>query len=262
MCLILFAHEYSKQYKLVLLANRDEYHKRATKKSGAWVNQPHIFGGIDLQAGGSWLSIDKSGRLAAITNVRKPPFGVTNKYSRGLLVSEFLSSDLCANDFLEELKPKSCDYGLFNLLLFDKSGLWHYSNDTGRSQRVERGIHGLCNASLDTPWPKLTTASKQFKQALERDCFEPSKLFGIMQSQVRPLDEELPNTGVSLEFERLLSSVFIKSVGYGTRCSTLITIDYNNVLEFCELSYNAHGDIKSEVSQIIELSNKIEQKTF
>lgn len=262
MCLILFAHEYSKQYKLVLLANRDEYHQRATKKSGVWVNQPHIFGGVDLQAGGSWLSVDNTGRLASITNVRKPPFEVNNKCSRGLLVSEFLSGHLSANDFLEQLKPKDSDYGLFNLLLFDKSGLWYYSNDTGQSQQVEYGIHGLCNASLDTPWPKLTEGKELFKQAIDEDCFETSKLFSIMQSQIKASDEQLPNTGVSLEFERLLSSVFIKSANYGTRCSTLITIDYNDVLEFSELSYDAYGDIESEVSQTIKLGDEFKQNSL
>lgn len=255
MCLILFAHEHMKQYKLVLVANRDEYHQRETKKAARWQHQPRIFGGIDCVAGGSWLSVDDSGRLAAVTNVRKPPFGTNYKYSRGLLVSEFLSHNLTARDFMQALTQHRSDYGLFNLILLDDSGLWHYSNDTGVISQVEKGIHGLCNASLNTPWPKLSEGRKHFNYALDHDGFDPCHLFSMMQSQIRAPDEKLPKTGVNLEFERLLSSIFIKNTNYGTRSSTLITIDYNNVLEFCELSYKPCGSIKSQVSQSIPLVN-------
>ncbi|MEO1896539.1 MAG: NRDE family protein [Cycloclasticus sp.] len=252
MCLILFAYDSLDQYKLVLLANRDEYHQRKSKQANFWPGHPTIFGGIDCVAGGSWLSVDTSGRLAAITNVRKPPFSDSNKQSRGELVKSFLSNQQLAEDYLKELKQKGAGYSLFNLLLLDSTGLWHYSSDTHHIQEITQGMHGLSNATLDTPWPKLTNGCSLMSQSLQQNALNPSELLSIMQSQLRPADDELPTTGVGIEFERLLSSIFIESRDYGTRCSTLLTIDRNNVLDFCELSYSPSGQITSDVLQEIK----------
>ena len=251
MCLILFAHHATPQYKLVLIANRDEYHQREAKPADFWQNSPNIFGGIDCTAGGSWLSVDKSGRFAAITNIRKPPFKKTNTLSRGEIISQFLSRQQTAAEFINELKEKDHLYGLFNLLLLDDSGLWHYSSDSQQSQAVPHGIHGLSNASLDTPWPKLARSQAALEQQLSLPLIDESKLLNIMQSTERPSDEELPKTGVSLEFEQFLSSVFIQGDDYGTRCTTLLTIDHSNTMKFTELTYNVEGSESSRVQQII-----------
>lgn len=254
MCLILFKYQPNEHYKLLLLANRDEYHQRQAKQADYWIDHPHIFGGIDSVAGGSWLSVDTAGRLAVITNIRKPPFAKDNKLSRGHIINDFLSQGQPAPEFLNALKLNDTSYGLFNLLLFDKTGLWHYSSDTHQAKPVEPGIHGLSNASLDTPWPKITTGSEQLKHVLDGDSIDPVELINIMQSEKKPLDAQLPHTGVGLEFERFLSTIFIRGENYGTRCTTLLTIDKENSLQFVELSYDKDGHITSEVMQEIELS--------
>ncbi|MEH6503739.1 MAG: NRDE family protein [Cycloclasticus sp.] len=254
MCLILFKYQPNEHYKLLLLANRDEYHQRQAKQADYWINHPHIFGGIDSVAGGSWLSVDTAGRLAAITNIRKPPFAKDNKLSRGHIINDFLSQQQPAPEFLDALKLNDTSYGLFNLLLFDKTGLWHYSSDTHISKQVEPGIHGLSNASLDTPWPKITTGSEQLKHVLDGDSIDPVELINIMQSEKKPIDAQLPHTGVGVEFERFLSTIFIRGENYGTRCTTLLTIDNEDFLQFVELSYDKDGHITSEVMQEIELS--------
>jgi uncharacterized protein with NRDE domain len=255
MCLILFAYEYSNNYKLVLLSNRDEYHQRPSLQANFWQIDAAIYGGIDKSAGGSWLSVDKQGRLAAITNVRKPPFEADSKQSRGLLIKDFLSQQLPAKDFLEGLKNQDTEYSLFNLLLLDNSGLWYYSNDAHEIQSIGHGIHGLSNASIDTPWPKVSLGCDLLKRTLNSNELKKTDLLNIMRSQDRPLDEQLPHTGVSLEFERLLSPAFIQSDNYGTRCTTLITINYNNLLEFHETSYNPRGQINADITQLIPLSS-------
>jgi len=251
MCLILFAYQPSDKYKLVLIANRDESYQREAKPAAFWPQQPHIFGGIDCTEGGSWLSVDTTGRFAAITNVRKPPFTKVNERSRGHIVNDFLSSQQSASKFIDELKQTDTAYGLFNLLLFDASGLWHYSSDSHQAQRITPGIHGLCNASLNTPWPKLTRGCNQLKQQLAQLTLDDNQLLSIMQSTQQASDKELPNTGIGLELERFLSSAFIQGEDYGTRCSTLLTIDHNNSLELTELTYDKNGIDVLQVHQTI-----------
>jgi len=253
MCLILFAHHATPQYKLVVIANRDEYHQREAKPAAFWQDSPDIFGGIDCSAGGSWLSVDKKGRFAAITNIRKPPFIKDSPLSRGEIISQFLSGEQTAEEFMSELKKKDHLYGLFNLLLFDNTGLWHYSSDTHQSQAIAKGIHGLSNAHLNTPWPKLARSQAALKQQLSSTLIDDNQLLSIMQSTERPSDGDLPNTGVSLEFERFLSSVFIQGDDYGTRCTTLLTIDHKNVMKFTELTYNVKGIESARVQQVINL---------
>ncbi len=253
MCIILFAHQCTNRYKLILLSNRDEYHKRATALASFWPGSPTVFSGWDKEAGGSWLSVDTKNRLAALTNIRKPSFNSPDELSRGLLVRGFLNQSLAAKEYLNNLKAMDNQYALFNLLLFDSSGLWHYSNDTHKIQQVDNGIHGLSNASIDTPWPKLRYGVNALKQLLSRDevSITDSELLSILQNETKPADNQLPNTGVGMEFERLLSSIFIKSSEYGTRCSTLITLDYDNVLQFQEYSYDFEGKVTAKVSKTI-----------
>mgnify|MGYP002700200534 CR=1 FL=1 len=255
MCLILFAYQHSDNYKLVLIANRDEYYQREAKPAAFWPHHPHIFGGIDCTEGGSWLSVDTAGRFAAITNIRKPPFTKNNERSRGHIINDFLSSQQSASEFMEELKQTDTAYGLFNLLLLDASGLWHYSSDSHQEQHITPGIHGLCNASLNTPWPKLTRGCDQLKQQLALIPTDNNQLFSIVQSTQQASDSQLPNTGIDLELERFLSPTFIQGDDYGTRCSTLLTIDHNNCLELTELTYDNNGIDVSQVHQTIHIQD-------
>lgn len=190
--------------------------------------------------------------MAALTNIRKPPYRDNTKLSRGHLVRDFLSQQLTAPDFISSIEQRSTDYGLFNLLLMDNSGLWHYSNDSQETEKVAAGTHGLSNATLDTPWPKLTTAVGAFEKSLGKNKVDHLQLLSLMQSQIKPQDDELPNTGIELEFERFLSPIFIQGKDYGTRCTTLLTIDQATV-KFLELSYAPNGKICGEVKQKINV---------
>lgn len=255
MCLIVFKYQPTEDNKLILAANRDEYYQREAIRAQFWPKQPNIFGGIDAVAGGSWLSVDTLGRLAALTNIRKPPYKDSTKLSRGFLVKDFLSQQYSATDFIEQLKNGGKEYGLFNLLLLDNTGLWHYSNDTCQVNEVSAGTHGLSNASLNTPWPKLTMSVQAFKNSLASNNADTLKVLSCMQSQVKPADEELPDTGIGLEFERFLSPIFIQGEEYGTRCTTLLTIS-KSAVNFTEVSYSPVGQISGEVQQKIELQEQ------
>jgi uncharacterized protein with NRDE domain len=230
MCLILIAWQAHPDFPLVVAANRDEFHRRPSAPAGPWPDQPAIRGGRDLEAGGTWLAVRDDGRLAAITNVREP--GVPpGPVSRGALPSAFLLGDQAPGTFARGIRGE--DFAGFNLLLADREELWWCSNRDGVPRRLEPGLYGVSNGSLDTPWPKVMKAKARFAAALERlpafgDCFD------LLADPIPAADDELPDTGVSLAWERLLSSVFIQSPEYGTRASTVVTRDRAGVFRLEE----------------------------
>lgn len=244
MCLIVFAWRPGHAQPLVLAANRDEFYDRPALPLGAWEDAPQVLAGRDLEAGGSWLGIGAGGRFAALTNIRDPrqqPFG----RSRGELVAEFLRSDLTAADYLNSLLPRAGNYAGFNLLLGDSEEFWFYNSRENRPRRLEAGIYGLSNATLDTPWPKLEKAKAALSEVLNDP--KPESLLAILGDPQRPPDASLPDTGIGLASEQLLSSVFIASRTYGTRaCSALITqADGKRLL--VERSFGPYGGHLGEV---------------
>ena len=71
-------------------------------------------------------------------------------------------------------------------------------------------------------------------------------LFGVLSDRILADDADLPSTGVTLEVERQLSSVFIRTPDntYGTRCSTLIVserVGREVVTHVFERSFTAAG---------------------
>lgn len=237
MCLIVFALESHSKYRLVLAANRDEYFERPTLPAGYWPENPATLAGRDLQFGGTWLGVTTAGRLAVITNYRDPKWQVPNPLSRGMLVAEYLNGEMPPADFLKYLKNRGHLYGGFNLLFGDRSGMFYYSNRSDTKNVVSPGIHGLSNHLLDTPWPKVTSAKAKFASLLGQDT-EPEDYFALLADATPYPDDTLPDTGVGVERERLLSSIFVKSSTYGTRFSTLIFLDRENRLRFIERSHD------------------------
>lgn len=241
MCLIVFALESHPKYRLVLAANRDEYFERPTLPAGYWPDKPAILAGRDLQSGGTWLGVTTAGRLAVITNYRDPKWQVPNPLSRGMLVAEYLTGEMPPADFLKCLRNSGHRYGGFNLLFGNLSGLSYYSNRSETENVVSPGIHGLSNHLLDTPWPKVTAAKEKLESLLGMDTEEPEEYFAALADATPYPDDALPDTGVGIKRERLLSSIFVKSGTYGTRFTTLLFIDRENRLRFIERSHNMQG---------------------
>ncbi|HLO69133.1 MAG TPA: NRDE family protein [Holophaga sp.] len=218
MCLILVAWRAHPEYPLAVAANRDEFFARPTAAAAPWAEDPRVLGGRDLEAGGTWLGIREGGRFAAVTNVREP--GVPKgPRSRGELAGAFLLGGGGAGAYARAIQGGS--YSGFNLLLSDGRELWYASNRAGAPRHLEPGIYGVSNHLLDTPWPKLTRAKEAFAQALP-GLPEREPLFRLLADREIVPDPLLPATGVSLEWERLLSAVFVASPGYGTRASTAV----------------------------------------
>jgi uncharacterized protein with NRDE domain len=229
MCLILFALDAHPQYRLILAANRDEFFARRTQSLHWWQDHPDLLAGRDLEAGGTWLGIRKNGRFAAITNFRRPTTA-TFGTSRGRLTLDFLLGTESPSTYLHTLQTVADHYAGFNLLLGDGRELWHYSNQAGTPNRILCGVHGLSNALLDTPWPKVAGGRDTLMQALTPTP-NPQALFAMLADSTVSSDSTLPDTGVGIEMERLLSSRFIRGEHYGTRASTLLMIAHDGTVD-------------------------------
>ncbi len=247
MCLITFAWKSHAQFPLLLAANRDEWFEREAQPAQWWDDCPTTFGGRDLQAGGTWLAASKDGRFAAITNFREDREKPKNAPSRGGLVSDFLVFDDSPEDYAKSVAQQCDQYLGFSLLLGDSNHLWLVSNRDNTSPReLAPGVYALSNAQLDTPWPKVKRAKFEMQRLLDKNASSTDaanlsqKLINIMQDYELPLDHELPDTGVGIEWERTLAPAFISTVQYGTRCTTALVATATQ-MHFVERSFD-HAD--------------------
>lgn len=242
MCLILLAYKYNKRYPLILAANRDEFYQRPTRPADHWEDQPDILAGRDLKGLGTWLGISSRGRLAAITNYRDPASINSAAPTRGLLVSDFLSGSDPAQTYLQRLSDNANRFNGFNLLLFDDTGLWYYSNRAADIIALKPGVHGLSNHLLNTRWPKINRGLAALENNLsETGGVDPDKLLLMLEDRRPAPDDALPHTGVGIEWERLLSPMFIHSETYGTRCSSVVLIDNSANITFIEKTHPHKG---------------------
>jgi uncharacterized protein with NRDE domain len=249
MCLILAALDAHPDYALVVAANRDEFYDRPTAPAAFWSEHPRILGGRDLRAGGTWLGVDGSGRFAAVTNYRQGEREPPAPRSRGLLVSDYLSSDVDAGGYVARVEREGAEYNGFNLLAGGAGELHWLSNREGRRRRLGPGIYGLSNHLLDTPWPKVTAGKSALTALLGgREADLVSRLFDLLSDKTQVPDDALPRTGIGLAWERLLSSAFIASAEYGTRSSTVVLIGSDGAVTFAERSFGPNGVPAGEVT--------------
>ncbi|MDY7036840.1 MAG: NRDE family protein [Thermodesulfobacteriota bacterium] len=240
MCLILLAIKKDPLYKLILAANRDEYYERPTAQASFWKDAPYLLAGRDLRGGGTWLGITRNGRIAAITNYRDPASVKKNAPSRGKLVSHFLLGSETPADYIHDVARKGDKFNGFNLIVGEKDELYWYSNRSDESKHLSPCIYGLSNHLLDTSWPKVTRGKDALARLLaEHKKLSSEELFHILGDRTIANDENLPNTGVGLEWERILSSIYISSPDYGTRSSTLLLIDHNDRVTYIERTFNS-----------------------
>ncbi|WLQ14124.1 NRDE family protein [Hahella aquimaris] len=245
MCLLFVAYQANPRFPLIAAANRDEFYARPTQPLTQWPERPRIYAGRDLQEGGTWMGATTNGRFAAVTNHRSGPREAA-QLSRGSLVRSFLESELSVDDFAAALEPTSQSYGGFNLMMLADSTLAYFSNrKEPQYQRLTPGIYGLSNGLLNTPWPKLTAGKRRFTSAITGP--NQDELWALLADDAAAPDYLLPDTGVGVEVERLLSSAFITSKDYGTRSSTLLLHDANGVTQMWEKTFEK-GVYQSEVS--------------
>ncbi|MBK6727160.1 MAG: NRDE family protein [Xanthomonadales bacterium] len=250
MCLIAFALQVHPRYHLVLAANRDEFHARPSAAAQFHDDAPQLFGGRDLQAGGSWLLASAAGRVAAVTNVRngQPESGLR---SRGELVRRAAAATPLETE-LQALQYNAAHYGRFNLLAYEAGRLWYAGNHPeARLHQIDAGVHTLSNAALDTPWPKTLRLHAAMTQWLAADGDDPAPLLAALADpQIAP-DSELPYTGVPLEWERRLSAAFITGDDYGTRASSIVLVADDHI-RFIERRFGPHGVALGDTDERVE----------
>lgn len=240
MCLILFAWKLRPDFPLVLAANRDEFHARPTGAAGFWDDLPAILAGRDLEGMGTWLGVTRSGRFAAVTNYRDAAPAPREAVSRGLLASRFLEGGEAPGAFTSNVGADGNAYRGFNFLAGDRDELWWVSNRGGAARKLAPGVYGLSNHLLDTPWPKVTQGKQRLRSALElAPAVEP--LLELLADTTVAAEQELPETGVGPERERLLSAARIVSSAYGTRSSSALVIGIDGRVRFAERAYGSDG---------------------
>lgn len=253
MCLIFFAFNAHPRYQLILVANRDEFYSRPTAPAEFWTDAPMVLAGKDLAAGGTWLGVTRQGRFAAITNYRDLQ-GAIGRKSRGDLTLDFLAGTESCEEYLSQVEQNKNEYSGFNLLVGEfsesKNELYYFSNRGGENRKLSAGIYGLSNALLDTNWQKVEIGKAKFTEILEKsDGIFANDFLSILADQTPADDKKLPNTGVGIERERILSPAFIESEGYGTRSSSVLLIDKTGNIDFIEKTYvGRRCEVKYEFS--------------
>lgn len=222
MCLILFAWKKHETYDLIVAANRDEFYNRPTEVAKIWHDHPNLIAGKDLTAGGTWMGVSKTGKFAALTNYRDPAHIDANAPSRGQLTKDYLTQDISPKIYLEQVASERIPYNGFNLLLGDHESLWYYNNINHSIASLQPGIYGLSNALLDDSWPKVKSGKERLEEMIDQSTLSANELLEMMHDRSIAPDNELPSTGVPLDWERALSAKFITMENYGTRCSTIL----------------------------------------
>ncbi len=252
MCLIVLAWQTHPDYPLVVAANRDEFFARPAASIAFWSDAPQVLAGRDLEAGGTWLGVTRDARFAALTNYREARRPRQDAPSRGALVADFLTGNDDPARYLDETRARAADYNGFNLLVGDAQRLGYLSNRTAPESApywLSPGIYGLSNHLLDTPWPKLTTAKSAFTEALV-GLPESKAFFRLLADDEIIADPSLPDTGVPLAWERILSAIFVKSPDYGTRASSLLMRHRDGTTTLVERGYGRGGEALGESRQI------------
>lgn len=239
MCLILLSFNTHADDSLIVAANRDEYYDRPANPLAFWREAPHVLAGRDIRGGGTWLGVTRKGRIAALTNYRDPSAIMENAPSRGLLVRNFLEGTESPQNYLKQIQANAHQYNPFNLLVGDRSALYYYSNRNDEIRQLESGLYGLSNHLLDTPWPKVQKGKESLKTLIKsKKRVSPEDIFGILTDRSFPPARLLPDTGVSPEWERLLSPVFVTSRIYGTRSATALIINRSGHITVAERTFS------------------------
>ncbi len=237
MCFVLVAFRTHHEYPLVVAANRDEYYQRAATAARWWETEPPILAGRDEEAGGAWFGVRGDGRFGIVTNRRAPSTPRDGIRSRGELIPWLLSHSGILPAFHRHLDEAAAQFNAYNLLYGDLSSLYFYDNHRQRHEALEPGIYALSNAFLDTPWPKVEAGRRRFAQLVSAPRLDQQALFGLLRDDRVYPAESLPDTGIGTARERALSAIFIDDGDYGTRCSTVLTVDARGRVRFEERSH-------------------------
>ena len=244
MCLILVAHKADDEHPLIIAANRDEFHARPTQKAGWWPDDKNLLGGRDLQAGGSWLAVQRTGRFAAVTNFRDADAPPRGKRSRGFLVTEFLQGKASPVEYVDSID--NSEYAGFNLLVADGDSLAYCSNRTNENGELPPGVYGLGNATLDTPWEKVERSKRKLRSLITAGSVNESSLLNLLADRAKGPVDEVQTDRLPFATAHAITAPFIVLPEYGTRCSTVVTANNTDRWSFLERRFSANGEPSGE----------------
>lgn len=260
MCLAIIALDVHPRYAIVLAANRDEFHARPAERAHWWNDAEGfaLLGGRDLEHGGTWLGVTRHGRFAFVTNVREPGRHDRAAPSRGLLVPAVLRDRRDVRAAVEAIASDAAQSNGFNLFAGEGCVAAFASNrGPGGARVLPAGVYGVSNAQLDTPWPKLARAKSGVAAWIAQATDDPEALYGVLADRSPARDEDLPHTGLTRERERLLSAAFIASADYGTRCSSVLAISRDGVVQLAERTFNAQGETTGDVEYRFRIESAV-----
>ncbi len=241
MCLIVFAWQLHPEYRLVLAANRDEYHARPTRDAHWWPDRQHILAGRDLQAGGTWLGVSRQGRFATVTNYREMQRSTGRLRSRGEIVSKFIGSDAGPGDFVASLD--GVNYAGYSLLASDRRQMTYSSNRGQEPSDLDPGVYGLSNAHLDEARPKVLRSRDTLKHLIDSNAVDETSLMRLLADRTPAPVDEIDGSQMPFPLACALSAPFIIAGEYGTRCSTTLLWSYDDDVEFCERNFHSSGEL-------------------
>ncbi len=239
MCLVILAIGQSADYPLILAGNRDEFHARPTAAARWWADKPDILGGRDLQAGGTWLALHRSGRFATVTNYRDAEPVSPRFLSRGFLVTEFLESDASPLDYVTAIDGAA--YAGFNLIVGDSDSAAYVSNRDAVARELGAGVYGLSNSLLDGPWYKVEHSKSGLHNLLEDGAVNESTLLRLLGDRSRGPVAEVDAEHLDFERAHAITAPFIVMPEYGTRCTTIVTCDRRGRYSLTERRFDANG---------------------
>ena len=242
MCLILIALGQHPDFPLIVAANRDEYHERPTRALHFWEEYPAILAGKDLREGGTWLGVDREGRLAAVTNLRSANHSAPSERSRGQLVKEFLAGKHGVEDYARMVAAERGRYGAFHLVLFARGSLFVCGSYLSEPVRLEAGIHGISNGPLDDPWPRALRGIAGMKQIVTSAAVSHTQAYLEFLDSRNP-DAASPVVPPALDSQSTVPDlpIFVTGERYGTRCSSVILQTASNHVSFSERIFDAEG---------------------
>ncbi|MDN3652020.1 NRDE family protein [Thalassotalea ponticola] len=247
MCILFIAIQQHPDYPLIVAANRDEFHRRPSQQAHVWLSDESIIAGKDLQQGGTWLGVNQRGQFAALTNIRDTSAHRDEALSRGNLVVNALTNRLNR----ASLNANYMNYNPFNLVFSEQDTLWYFHSQSAQFSRLEPGFHAICNGKMDDVWPKMAHGEQALEaliNAAKQRAMVPDseQLFTLLTNKQQAPEHLLPNTGVGLQLEKMLSSIFITSDDYGTRSSCVLLRDKYSKVRFYERTYNRQGAVVGE----------------
>lgn len=240
MCLVVLGWQQHPDFPLIIAGNRDEFHGRPTERAHWWSDAPDIVGGRDLQAGGTWLALNRGGRFATVTNFRDAEQPSAKYRSRGHLVTEFLNSAYTPVDYLNTIDGK--EYAGFNLLVSDGTELGWLSNRSDGVRALPPGVYGLSNALLDSPWHKVIRSKAALEELIRHDKVNETELFRLLDDREKASVADIESKHLPFEKAHAISATFIVLPDYGTRSSSVALLDAAGGWQFHERRFDAEGN--------------------